>query len=110
MVEDIQRITKKEFKEHCSLHQYGNQLTGIKVLFFDWQEGETKEGKSFRGFSYALGAQGLSKVKLINLAYDDIFNDKPASLNHIYWAKRRVALLDEQRFKVPIAGIISFFK
>lgn len=94
------RITKKAFKEHSDIHSYGPGHGSFKVLYFDRESGYTNEGY-FAGYKYAIGAQGITKSDLINLAYKRIVLNEVVS--HSAWLGHRVAITDNNRFKVPIS-------
>jgi len=94
----VNSMTKKDFIEACDYHKYGNRNEyGMIALFFDW-----KGGENFRGFKYCVYARALksNKKELINALYDLVFNDKDTD----WWINCRVAVTDEERFKVPIVA------
>lgn len=104
--QNIITMTKKEFNEMTSYHQYGKRNeSGIIALFFDWKT--TDEGV---GFKYCVFARALNsnKKELTDALYNLVFNETDTPW-HINCA---IAPTDKQRFKVPImsSGIRSLVK
>lgn len=86
-------MTKKEFKELVSIHNYGKNRDGITAIFFDW--------KSSDGFKYCVYARKVNatQTELISALYDFIkgkIQDTP------WYIQLTVAPSDELRFKVPL--------
>lgn len=91
-------MTKKEFREMTSFHQYGKRNdNGLIALFFDWQV--TDNGTGFKYCVYARATKS-NKRELENAMYDLVFNEKDTD----WWINCAIAPSDKQRFKVPIMG------
>jgi len=91
-------MTKKNFKEKCSFHEYGRGKNKRNAIFFDWQSNDKGNGFKF-----------MVKTKVCNFSKQELFN-------HLYdWVTEKIqapdwfveykyAKTDEERFKVPIMG------
>lgn len=90
------KLTKKAFKEGCSLHHYGK----FKVIYYDWKS--STSGKPWVGFKYAIMESKGNPIKtkeMYDILYDWVVNkvELPWYMNYIY------AETDEKRFKVPLS-------
>lgn len=91
-------MTKKEFIEMSSYHQYGKRNdSGIIALFFDWKTND--EGNGYKYCVYAR-ATSSTKKELINSLYDAITND----VSTPWYIQTIIAQNDKQRFKVPVVA------
>jgi hypothetical protein len=111
-------MTKKDFREMASFHDYGGRKAGsLKAIFYDWKEGDYTENginKSFRGFKFCVFArsENATKKELENVLFDfinGVIEDSP------WYIQLIVAETDAQRFKVPIMssglrGLIKYEK
>jgi len=100
-------MTKKEFKELASVHQYGKRSKGgITAIFFDW-----KDDEKGRGFKYCVYTRMVNATqnKLLNMLHDFI----EGRIEDTDWyVQLIIAPTDEQRFKVPImsSGLCTLVK
>jgi hypothetical protein len=96
-------MTKKDFKERVSVHNYGRSRDSrLIAIFFDWKTGDIN-GKYFGGFKYCVFARGCNakQNELFNMLYDIVterIEDTP------WYIQLIVAQTDEQRFKVPLSS------
>lgn len=93
-------MTKKEFKERCSFHEYGKGQNKRNAIYFG--SGHDKDGR-WLGFQFMVksGVQSIGKQDLFNVLYDWVnerINQPP------YYVQYRYAETDEQRFKVSFMG------
>lgn len=91
----IEIITKKEFKERCSVHVYGKGQRKVNAIYFDW-----KHNQEGIGFKYVVKANVLN-CKLNELykhLYDWVFNEVQLP----YYIQYRYAETDAKRFKVKL--------
>lgn len=89
-------MTKKEFKDLCSFHEYGRGRGKHNAIYFDWKS--TDIG---RGFKYGVAAsiEFMTKAELFNHLYDWINNE----VEPPYSVRYKYASEDHKRFKVPIS-------
>ena len=87
-------MTKKEFKERCSFHQYGRGQSKKNAIFFDW-----KQGFGFK-FMVKTSIQNATRAELFNTLWNWVMNEQEPE----WWVEYHFAPLDENRFKVPIVG------
>jgi hypothetical protein len=88
-------MTKKEFKEGCSFHEFGSGKTKVNAIYFDWKSDEFG-----RGFKYgvAMEIENGTRADLFDHMYNWIHNG--IYLPHYIYS--RYAQYDIQRFKAPI--------
>lgn len=94
-------MTKKEFKEKCSFHEYGKGKNKRNAIYFDWMSKEVGN-KFIVGFKYMVktSVQNENKAELFNTLYNWIIN----SVEPKWWIEYKYAATDEKRFKVSIMG------
>ena len=89
-------MTKKEFKENCSFHEYGYGRNKNNAIYFDWKDNDLG-----RGFKYGVAAavEFETKADLFNHFYDWVHKqvEPPYSVRYKYAAE------DHNRFKTPLA-------
>lgn len=91
-------MTKKEFREYTSYHQYGKRNeNGVIAMFFGWNE--TNEGTGYKFAVYAR-ATNSNKKELENNLYNLVFNNQDTD----WWINCAIAPTDKQRFKVPLSS------
>ena len=90
-------MTKKQFKEYCSFHEFGRGRNKVNAIYFDWKSDEFG-----RGFKYGVAAEieSCTKADLFNELYDWVTSEGSKHLSH--WIYSRFAQYDSQRFKCPI--------
>lgn len=95
---DYSKITKKEFKEQCSFHEYGKGMNKRNAIYFDW-----KSEKNIVGYRFMVKAnvQSCKKDEL----YNELYNWVTLRTNIVpYYVQYKYARTDSERFKVPIVG------
>jgi len=94
-------MTKKEFKDRCSFHQYGRGKSKKNAIFFDWMS-EEKNGKYCVGFKYMVktSIENMTRAEL----FQTLWNWVMKGVEPQWWVQYKYAENDEDRFKVPIMG------
>lgn len=97
--------TKKEFKTMVNYQCYTGAGVKFHCFYYDWKAGVygTKSG----GYKYAFAenAKEITKVQLLNIIYDHLFNAIDcSSFTYIRKAKN-----DNERFKVGISLNLGLF-
>jgi len=90
-------MTKKQFKQECSFHEYGKGRTKRNAIYFDW-----KTNDQGNGFKYMVKTmhENYNKAELFNILYEWVFNEVQPD----YYVQYRFASNDKDRFKVSIMG------
>lgn len=94
-------MTKKEFKELCSFHEYGSGKTKRNAIYFDWKQDFSNE-VNVVGFKYMVKArvENCLKSELFDILYKWV-----TGVEQVPWyAEYRYAETDQKRFKVAIMG------
>jgi len=93
-------MTKKEFKEHCSFHEYGNGQNKRNAIYYDWKSDFDNHAVGFR-YMVKTGVQNALKSELFNELYDWVTGkiQQPS-----WWVEYRYAQTEQDRFKVSIMG------
>jgi len=88
-------MTKKEFKEGCSFHEFGSGRNKVNAIYFGW-----KSDKFGTGFKYGVAAEieSCTKAELFDEMYKWIEN----GIYLPYYVYSRFAQYDSQRFKAPL--------
>ena len=86
-------MTKKEFKELCSFHEYGGGTKKRNAIYYDYNP---------IGFKYMVKASIIDSKKneLFNILYDWVINEIPPP----YWVQYRYAHTENERFKLSLVG------
>lgn len=94
------KLTKKAFKEGCSLHHYGK----YKVIYYDWADNfkTAVDRKFWVGFKYAVMESRGNPVKTKEM-YDMLYDWVVNGVNLPWYMNYRYAETDEKRFKVPVS-------
>lgn len=87
-------MTKKEFKELCSFHEYGGGMKKRNAIYCGY--------KPEYGFKYMVKGSviNLKKNELFNVLYDWVMNEKQPP----YYVEYKYAHTDDERFKVSLMG------
>lgn len=90
-------MTKKNFKELCSFHEYGKGRSKRNAIYFDWQTNDNGNG-----FKYMVKSrhENLNKSELFNVLYDWVVNSKQPD----WYVQCKYATTDNDRFKVSLMG------
>lgn len=90
-------MTKKEFKETCSFHQYGYGRNKRNAIYFDWQE-----GNNFRGYKYMMktSVEFMTKQQLFNHMYEWV----NGNVQPEWYVQYKIAHTNTERFKVSLMG------
>ena len=97
-------ITKKEFKELISYHQYrgGARENGLNALFFGYREIEI-DGVKYRGFSHCVYARAVNATKKV--LEETLYDFLTGKIEDTEYYIQLVAIQnDKQRFRVPVGG------
>lgn len=88
-------MTKKEFKDRCSVHVYGKGKRKLNAIYFGWKHND--EGT---GFKYVVKAniENCTLKELYNHLFDWVFNE----IQPPYFVQYRYAETDTKRFKVQL--------
>lgn len=91
-------MTKKEFKEYCSFHVYGNRRRKLNAIYFGWQSDPENNAV---GYKYMVKAttDWCSKKELFNALYDWITKEKQPD----WYIDYRYAMNEQDRFKVKLS-------
>lgn len=94
-------MTKKEFKERCSFHEYGKGQTKRNAIYFDWKT-DFDNDVNIVGYKYMVKArvENCKKAELFNTFYKWVIE----SVTIPWWVEYRYAETDQKRFKVSIMG------
>ena len=89
----MKKITKKEFKELCSFHEYGKGYKKRNAIY---------HGYTTDGFKYMVKADvcNCKKAELFNVLYNWVVNEVIPD----WWVEYRYAHTDDKRFKVSLMG------
>jgi hypothetical protein len=93
-------MTKKDFKERCSFHQYGKGMSKKNAIFFDWQDGYSDNAIRYNGFKFMVWS------KVDRFKRKELFDILYLWVNQIMYVPEcpyRFADTDEKRFKVPLS-------
>ena len=92
-------MTKKDFKEKCSFHEYGKGKEKRNAIYYDWSN--DYENNSL-GFKYMVKAsvENSSKAELFNILYEWVIK----MIMLPWWVTYRFAETEQNRFKVSIMG------
>ncbi len=93
-------MTKKEFKEMCSIHIYGRGERRRVALYFDWRSGELANGNYYAGFSQMIKGYGCTQATIIKDAYNILIKN---IYTELCWYDTKTATGNSERFKVPIS-------
>lgn len=88
-------MTKKEFKERCSVHVYGKGKRKLNAIYFDWLSSGIKSGYKFM-VKTTIDLHNLTELR--NIMYDWVIKD----IEPPYTVQYRYAMTDEDRFKVSL--------
>ena len=95
-------MTKKDFKQECSFHQYGRGMNKKNAIFFNWKDGYVNYDKDnrFRGYKYMVwsNVQRYKKKELFDILYLWVNN-----IMYVPECPYRFAETDVNRFKIPIS-------
>jgi len=93
-------MTKKEFKDLCSFHEYGKGQNKRNAIYYDWKSDFDNKAVGFR-FMVKTSIQNALKSELFNELYDWVHGkiQQPS-----YWVLYRYAATEQDRFKVSIMG------
>ena len=89
----MEKLTKKEFKDHCYHAVYGRGENKKNAIYY----GYTRDGYKYMVKTSVLN---YKLPELYNILYEWVTTDK----NPIFYVQTRFAETDEQRFKVSVSG------
>jgi hypothetical protein len=92
-------MTKKEFKELCSFHEYGRGKNKRNAIYFDWKSDYENNGVGYK-FMVKANVENEKKAGLFDVLYDWVNNEKQPP----WWVEYRFASTDKDRFKVSLMG------
>lgn len=91
----MKHMTKKEFRELCSFHEYGRGRNKHNAIYFGWQS--TELGTGFK-YGVAASIEFMTKAELFNELYDWVVHEVEPQ----YCVRYKYAAQDHNRFKVPL--------
>lgn len=96
-------MTKKNFKERCSFHQYGKGMSKKNAIFFDWKSGKVnnkENGEVYVGFKFMVWSRvdRFKRKELFDILYLWV-----SQIMYVPECPYRFADTDEKRFKVPLS-------
>jgi len=93
-------MTKKDFKQECSFHQYGKGTYKKNAIFFDWKESNGGDKYLYNGFKFMVwsNVQRYKKKELFDILYLWV-----TQIMYVPECPYRFADIDENRFKVPLS-------
>jgi hypothetical protein len=94
-------ITKKEFKEKCSFHVYGNRKVKLNAIYYDW-----KNDLNGTGFKFMVKAttNNCSKKELFDILYDWVTKEQQP----VFYVGYKYAETDQKRFKVRLTESFTY--
>ena len=94
-------MTKKEFKELCSFHEYGRGKIKRNAIYFDWKT-DFSNKLNIVGYKYMVKArvENAKKTELFDILYNWVMNEKQVP----WYVEYRFASTEQDRFKVSITG------
>lgn len=92
-------MTKKEFKERCSFHEYGRGKIKRNAIYFDWKSDFDNKAVGFK-FMVKARVENCLKSELFDILYKWVNGIEPVP----WYAEYKYAMTDQQRFKVSIMG------
>ena len=96
-------ISKKEFIQRCSFHEYGRGRNKRNAIYYDYRQGTDENGNLFSGFRFMVKAVSCDagKKELTNILYDKVTE----KIEQVPWyVNYRYAKEDKDRFKVSLIG------
>jgi len=88
------KLTKKEFKELCSFHEYGGGPNKRNAIYYGYKQ----------DYGWKFMVKGIvSEVKkneLLDILYDWVMDD----IEPPYWVQSNYAKNDNRRFKIAVVG------
>jgi len=93
-------MTKKEFKDRCSFHEYGRGKSKRNAIYYDWKSDFENKAVGFR-FMVKCKVEDALKTELFNELYDWVHEkiQQPS-----WWVDRKYAHTEQDRFKVSLMG------
>lgn len=92
-------MTKKDFKEKCSFHEYGKGKKKRNAIYFDWSNDYKNNSLGFK-YMVKTSVENSSKAELFNYLYQWVTE----MIVLPWWVEYRFAITDDKRFKVSIMG------
>ena len=92
-------MTKKEFKELCSFHEYGRGKIKRNAIYFDHKYDFDNKVNGYK-FMVKARVENEKKAGLFNVLYDWVTKEIQPS----WWVEYKYASTDQDRFKVSIMG------
>ena len=103
MITHSKTISKKEFVQKCSFHEYGRGKSKRNAIYYDYQQGTDENGNRFSGFRFMVKAVSCdaTKKELTDILYDWVTE----KIDQVPWyVEYRYAKDDKERFKVSLMG------
>jgi len=93
-------MTKKEFKEQCSFHEYGRGKNKRNAIYFGYKCNLDNDAVGYK-YMVKCSVVDSTKAELFGILYDWI-NEKIQQVP--YWVQYKFAITDQDRFKVKLMG------
>jgi len=94
-------MTKKEFKELCSFHEYGRGQGKRNAIYFGWKSDFDNKAVGFRYMVKCSVCDAL-KSELFKILYDWVMSEGKIHLP--WWVDYKYAATEQDRFKVSLMG------
>ena len=94
----MEGITKKQFKEHASIHVYGRGERRRVALYFDWKSDYENNAV---GYKHMIKGYGCTKARILKDAYDFLIKK---DYSELCWYDTKEAQTEQERFKVSLTG------
>ena len=92
-------MTKKDFKEKCSFHQYGRGRNKRNAIYYDWKIDLKNDAVGYK-FMVKSTVEDAKLNELFNVLYDWVINEVDVP----YWIQYKFADTEQKRFKVSLSG------
>lgn len=94
-------MTKKQFKEGCSFHEYGRGQNKRNAIYYDYKQDFDNKAVGFKFMVKCRVADAL-KAELFKVFYDWVTSKGFKTLP--WWIDYKYAATEQDRFKVSIMG------
>ena len=92
-------MTKKQFKEECSFHEYGRGRKKRNAIYFDYSRNFDNKAVGYK-YMVKSSVENCGKAELFNVLYNWVNDiEQPP-----YYVEYKYAPTEQSRFKVSIVG------
>ena len=93
-------MTKKEFKEQCSFHEYGRGKKKRNAIYFGWKSDSVNKVYGYK-YMVKCSVEDALKSELFDYLYQWV-TEKIVALP--FWITYKYAQTEQDRFKVSLMG------